>query len=135
MEHPEWANDPKYGSNAERVQNNRGLADKIEAITMQRDSSYWLELFDNNGLPCGPINSYAEVAEDPHIKARDMVVATEHQTLGRIQTLGTPLKLSETPLLPGRPAPLLGQHTDEILAEASYAEKAVRQLKQSGVVG
>ena len=135
LEHPEWANDPKYGSNAERVQNNRGLADKIEAITMQRDSSYWLELFDNNGLPCGPINSYAEVAEDPHIKARDMVVATEHQTLGRIQTLGTPLKLSETPLLPGRPAPLLGQHTDEILAEASYAEKAVRQLKQSGVVG
>ena len=135
LDHREWATDPEYGSNAERVQNHRSLADKIEAITMQRTSSYWLELFDTNGIPSGPINSYAEVTEDPHIKARDMVVTTEHETLGRIQTLGTPLKLSETPLLPGRPAPLLGQHTDEILAEAGFGERSVRQLKQSGAVG
>lgn len=134
LEHREWATDPAYGSNAERVQNHRSLADKIEAVTIHRSGSYWLELFDTNGIPCGPINSYAEVVEDPQIKARDMVVATEHETLGRIQTLGTPLKLSETPLLPGRPAPLLGQHTDEILAEAGFGEESVRQLKRSGAV-
>ncbi len=134
LEHPEWANDPKYGSNAERVQNHRELADKVEAITVCRDSSEWLELLDANGIPCGPINSYADVVEDPHMKAREMVVATEHETLGKIRTLGTPLKLSETPLRPGRPAPLLGQHTDEILTESGVTKELLEQLKQSGVV-
>ena len=134
LEHPEWANDPKFGSNADRVHNHRALADKIEAITVRRDSSEWLELLDANGIPCGPINSYADVVEDPHMKAREMVVATEHATLGEIRTLGTPLKLSETPLRPGRPAPLLGQHTDEILTEAGVPEELIEQLKQSGIV-
>lgn len=134
LEHPEWANDPKYGSNADRVKNHRVLADKVEAITVRRDSSEWLELLDANGIPCGPINSYADVVDDPHMKAREMVVATEHETLGEIRTLGTPLKLSETPLRPGRPAPLLGQHTDEILSEAGVPEELIKQLKQSGVV-
>ena len=134
LEHPEWANDPKYGSNADRVKNYRVLADKVEAITVRRDSSEWLELLDANGIPCGPINSYADVVEDPHMKAREMVVATEHETLGEIRSLGTPLKLSETPLRPGRPAPLLGQHTDEILTEAGVPEELIKQLKQSGVV-
>ena len=68
------------------------------------------------------------------MKAREMVVATEHETLGEIRTLGTPLKLSETPLRPGRPAPLLGQHTDEVLTEAGVPEELIKQLKQSGVV-
>ena len=68
LEHPEWANDPKYGSNAERVKNHRALADKVEAITVRRNCSDWLELLDANGIPCGPINSYADVVKDPHMK-------------------------------------------------------------------
>ena len=135
LEHPEWANDPKYGSNAERVRNHRALADKVEAITVRRNCSDWLELLDANGIPCGPINSYADVVEDPHMKAREMFVTTKHERLGEIRTLGTPLKLSETPLLPGRPAPLLGQHTGEILTEIGIPEELIEQLKQSGVVG
>lgn len=135
LEHPEWANDPKYGSNAERVNNHRALADKVEAITVRRNCSDWLELLDANGIPCGPINSYADVVKDPHMKAREMFVTTKHERLGEIRTLGTPLKLSETPLLPGRPAPLLGEHTDKILTEAGVPEELIEQLKQSGVVG
>ena len=64
-----------------------------------------------------------------------MFVTTKHERLGEIRTLGTPLKLSETPLLPGRPAPLLGEHTDKILTEAGVPEELIEQLKQSGVVG
>ena len=72
--------------------------------------------------------------EDPHILARELVVETDHPTLGRIRTLGTPLKLSETPLIPGRPAPLLGQHTDQVLSETGFTAEEIATLRRDGVV-
>ena len=89
---------------------------------MSRPRAHWLALFEARDIPCGPINNYAEVMADPHILARELVVETDHPTLGRIKTLGTPLKLSDTPLTPGRPAPLLGQQVDEKLAQAVTAD-------------
>ena len=71
---------------------------------------------------------------DAQVRAREMIVETDHPTLGRLSTLGTPLKLSETPLTPGRPAPLLGQHTDEVLRDAGYGPMEVRALREAGVV-
>ena len=71
---------------------------------------------------------------DPQIAAREMVIETDHPTLGRIRTLGTPLKLSQTPLAPGRPAPLLGQHTDAVLTEAGFDTSAIARLRGRGAV-
>ena len=71
---------------------------------------------------------------DPQVRAREMVVETRHPTLGTLSTLGTPIKLSGTPLTPGRPAPLLGQHTDEVLAAAGYGEQEVASLRADAVV-
>ena len=68
-------------------------------------------------IPSGPINNYEQVFADPHIRARGLIVETEHPTLGRIRTLGPPVKMSETPAVTGRRAPLLGEHTTEILEE------------------
>ena len=103
-------------------------------VTRTRARAHWLALFEEHGVPCGPINTYAEVFNDKQITARGMVVQTHHPTLGRLRTLGSPLKMSRTPPVPGRPAPLLGQHTDDVLAEAGYAPDELAALRAAGVI-
>jgi len=126
--HPEWASDPEYADDTRRVQNRAALASLIESITIEKARSHWIALFEANGLPCGPINTYDQVFADPHIRARGMVVETDHPTLGRIRTLGSPLKMSATPPIVGRRAPLLGEHTREVLSEIGYTEEEISQF-------
>lgn len=134
VDHPEWISDPAFTDNTRRVENRLALAARIETITENQPRAHWLALFERHEIPCGPINDYGEVLNDPHIRAREMVVETDHPILGRILTLGTPLKLSETPLTPGRPAPLLGQHTDDVLREAGYCQAEIEEFRAVGVV-
>ena len=135
LEHPEWLEQPNYASDTARVKNRLALATAIEAITSKRPCHHWLELFEQNEIPCGPINDYAEVARDPHIRSRDMIVETDHPTFGKIKTLGSPIKFSETPTQPNRPAPLLGEHTNEVLREHGYNAKQIAKLQRDGVLG
>src|SRR6185436_1638354 len=93
------------------------LAHLIEAETIARPRAHWIALFEADGIPCGPINNYEQVFADPQIQARQMVIETDHPTFGSIRTLGSPLKMSETPPIVGRPAPKLGEHTREVLRE------------------
>lgn len=132
--HPEWRMDSRFVSDSERVANRATLAAAIEAVTLERPCAHWLRELDARDIPCGPINTYQDVIADPQINAREMVLETEHPTLGRIPTLGTPIKMSETPLRPGRPAPLLGQHTDEVLREAGYNASEIAELRTAQVV-
>jgi len=132
--HAEWTGMAEFADNASRVRNRAALAERIEAITSQQPRSHWLALLEANDIPCGPINDYAQVFADPQVVARQMVVETEHQTLGSLRTLGSPIKLSATPPDVCRRAPLLGEHTDQVLAEAGYNEREIAALRQSGVV-
>ena len=132
--HPEWSREPDYADDTARVANRQALAERIEALTKLRPRAHWLTLFEKHGVPCGPINTYADVFDDAQIAARKMVVETDHPTLGRLRTLGSPLKMSRTPPRPGRPAPLLGQHTDDVLREAGYAPADVAALRAAGAV-
>ena len=132
--HPEWATDPDHRDDEHRIRNRVALAARIEAVMTSRPRAHWLALFETRDIPCGPINNYEEVMADPHILARELVVETDHPTLGCIKTLGTPLKLSDTPLTPGRPAPLLGQHTDEVLAEVGFTTDEIGGLRRVGAV-
>jgi formyl-CoA transferase len=132
--HPEWAARPEFADDASRVRNRTALAASIEAITAERPRRYWLELFDANDIPCGPINTYADVASDPQVLAREMVIETEHPTLGRLRTLGSPVKLSATPADPRRRAPLLGEHTLAVLAEAGYGAGEIGTLRDAGAI-
>jgi crotonobetainyl-CoA:carnitine CoA-transferase CaiB-like acyl-CoA transferase len=130
--HPEWVHQPKFADNASRVANRKLLAERIEAITAEQPRSHWLALLDANDIPCGPINNYAQVFADPQVVAREMVVETEHPTLGRLNTLGSPIKMSATPPDVSRRAPQLGEHTDEVLREAGLSADEITALRRSG---
>jgi formyl-CoA transferase len=130
--HPEWLEQAEFADNASRVAHRRRLAGEIEAITARRPRSHWLALLEANDIPCGPINNYEQVFADPQVIAREMVVETEHPTLGRLKTLGSPIKMSATPPDVSRRAPQLGEHTDEVLREAGFSDDEIRALRQSG---
>ena len=133
--HPEWRSRPEYATNAGRVANRRLLAEEIETITSEQPRAYWLALFDANDIPCGPINDYAQVFADPQVRAREMMVETDHPTLGRTRMLGSPIKMSATPPDVTRRAPLLGEHTEEILREAGYQDEEIAALRAAKAVG
>ena len=134
LDHQEWETDPDYADNARRVRHRDALAARIETVMQTQPRAHWLARLEAHDVPCGPINDYGEVLADPHVRARGLVVETDHPTLGRVQTLGTPLKLSDTPLVPGRPAPLIGQHTDDVLGEAGFSPAEIAALRRTGAV-
>lgn len=128
LDRPAWLADPDYADDTCRVRNRERLANAIEAVTVTQPRSHWLALFEARGLPCGPINNYAQVFADPQIRARGLVVDTEHPRLGHMRTLGAPVKMSLTPPMAGRRAPLLGEHTDEVLREIGYDSADIARI-------
>jgi crotonobetainyl-CoA:carnitine CoA-transferase CaiB-like acyl-CoA transferase len=132
--HPEWTQRPEFASDAGRVANRTTLAELIEGITSESPRRHWLDLFDANDIPCGPINDYEQMTQDPQVVARRMVLETEHPALGRLRTLGSPLKMSGTPPEPGRRAPLLGEHTTDVLLQAGYTEAEIAELRRMGAL-
>jgi formyl-CoA transferase len=130
--HPEWAADPAFVNDTLRVRNRVNLVDRIEAITSREPRAHWLARFDAANLPCGPINDYAQTFDDPQVRARGMVVDVEHPVLGPLQTLGSPIKMSATPPVANRRAPLLGEHTREVLAEIGFGEDEITAVMAEG---
>jgi crotonobetainyl-CoA:carnitine CoA-transferase CaiB-like acyl-CoA transferase len=126
--HPEWMHDPAYANDTLRVRNRAALVAQIESITIEQTREYWLAQFDAAGIPCGPINNYAEAFADPHIQSRKMVVEVDHPTLGRLRMPGPPVKMSETPVRVERRAPLLGEHTREVLREIGLTDEEIARL-------
>ena len=126
--HAEWTQAPEFRTDGDRIRHRTDLASRIESITVTESRSHWLALFDANNIPCGPINDYAQVFQDPQVIARELVVNVEHPTLGAIQALGSPIKLSATPPNVRRRAPLLGEHTTEVLSEMGLADWEIEQL-------
>ena len=126
--HPEWAGMSEFADNPSRVRNRSALAERIESVTIHQSKSHWLSAFDARDIPCGPINSYAEAFADPQIVAREMVVDVNHPTLGQVRTLGSPLKLTATPMTVRRPAPRLGEHTEEVLRDAGFSGAEIASL-------
>ena len=132
--HTEWTTMAEFADNASRVRNREALAARIESITAEHPRSHWLALLEANDIPCGPINDYAQVFADPQVRAREMVVEVDHPTLGRLRTLGSPLKMSGTPPDVRRRAPLLGEHTDAVLREAGFRDQEIAAMREAGAI-
>jgi crotonobetainyl-CoA:carnitine CoA-transferase CaiB-like acyl-CoA transferase len=114
IEKAELAKDPRFKSNADRVQNRAELTEALEKLFAKRPQADWLALFDRHGVPAGPIYSVGQALGQPQALARAMVLGAEHKKAGKIRMLGIPVKLSETPGLPQGAPPTLGEHTEEI---------------------
>ncbi|MDR1276278.1 MAG: CoA transferase [Candidatus Accumulibacter sp.] len=109
--------DERFNSNGNRTNNAKELADILNKIFITKTIAEWMELLEAAGLPCAPINTVDKIVNDPQVKAREMIVEVEHPVAGRLKMPGVPVKLSLTPGAVGGPAPLLGEHTAEILKE------------------
>ena len=130
--HPEWLTDERFATNHERVQHRDDLAALIDAVTRTEPRTFWLDQLEQAGVPCGPILDYEDALTTPQAIARDMTLDVDHPTLGRLRAIGTPIKMSRTPLNPRRRAPLLGEHTDAVLSSAGYSDDEIEQLRISG---
>lgn len=131
---PAWMHDPRYATNTSRVEHADALQADIEAILTQASSAAWVERLDAAGVPGGPVYGYEQVMHDPHIAARNMIVDVEHPIMGRIKTFGSPVKSSGELVAIRRPAPWLGQHSAEVLADLGMEEAGIARLFDLQVV-
>ena len=132
LDAPEWLSDPRFKTNADRMANLEALVAVMNARLKTRPVGEWVRLLEGEGVPCGPINSIADMAADPQALARGMVVDLDHPRAGATRTLGLPIKLSATPGKVARPAPRLGQHTREVMAEFGFSASEIDALVRSG---
>jgi len=133
--HPALASDERYATNAQRVRHRATLIPELARITATRTTRQWIEALERCGVPCGPINTLADVFADPQVRARGLRVEMSHDALGRVPQVANPIRLSATPVDYRRAPPALGEHTDEILAEVLGLDAArVAQLRCDGVV-
>lgn len=132
--HHEWVVDARFAVDHQRVAHREELAALIEAETVRESRAHWIAELENAGIPCGPILDYQDALTTPQVVAREMTVDVVHPALGPLRTLGTPIKMSATPLDPRRRAPMLGEHTDDVLLEAGYSADEVEQLRYAGAV-
>jgi crotonobetainyl-CoA:carnitine CoA-transferase CaiB-like acyl-CoA transferase len=131
---PELNDDPRFADNESRMNNLAALQEALAPLFRKRTRADWLARFDAAGVAAGPILDIAEMHEDAQTLARGMVIETEHARLGPVNTLGPPIKFSETPSSVRRPAPVYGQHTREVLAELGYAPAEIDTLVAEGAV-
>ena len=131
---PGWMSDPRFHDLPSRLKNIDALQDEIEKVFATHPTAHWVALLDKAAVPGGPVYSYAQILDDPHIKARNMVVEYDHPVIGRMKSLGLPIKSTGDLTAIRRPAPTLGQHTEQTLRGLGVGDDEIRALFADGVV-
>jgi formyl-CoA transferase len=129
-----WLDDPKFSTPEARYQNRAEINDQIAKITSNRSSQEWVTLFNEVGVPCGPIYTIAETFEDAQVKRLGMAHPVNHPSLGNIEILSQAVNLERTPFRMRSAAPELGEHTEEILAELDLNPAQIDDLRKRGIV-
>ena len=134
LDEPGLADDPRYAGNDRRMRNLDALVADLTPLFRGRSTTDWLARFDAVGLPAGPVLDVEQMHRDPQTLAREMVVEVAHRDLGAVSTLGHPVKYSATPAEIARGAPVLGEHSRAVLAEAGFDAARIEALVASGAV-
>lgn len=139
--HPEWAQDPRFATNTERVAHRATLIPILREVTRWRTTAEWITLLEDKAVPCGPINTVDQAFADAQVQARGLVqkqaltpVATAQTAIKSIATVASPLRLADAPVQLRHAPPALGEHTDEVLAGLGLDAAAIAALRAAKVV-
>ena len=131
----EWSADPRFRTGSARVVNRQVLIPMLRQLTVGRSTRDWVSLLEKVGVPCGPINTVADVFKDSHVQARGTKILMSHPVGGEIPLVASPIRLSGTPVQYRSAPPVLGQHSRQILSEVlGLSASDIRDLIEQGVV-
>jgi crotonobetainyl-CoA:carnitine CoA-transferase CaiB-like acyl-CoA transferase len=131
---PELATNPKFLKNNDRVVNGKEIMAIFAGLFLKNTVAHWLEQLEKAGVPCGPVNDFAHVFADPHVRSRGMEVKVDHPFEPHLSLIRNALSFSETPVKEYRAPPLLGEHTNEVLGGLGYDEGTIAGLRQRGAI-
>jgi crotonobetainyl-CoA:carnitine CoA-transferase CaiB-like acyl-CoA transferase len=132
---PELGTDPRYDTNANRAERREELTEKLQPHFRQKTSAEWESLLIEAGIPCGAVQDYLIFLNDPQVAAMEMNPVVAHPLIGPMRMAGVPIHFEKTPGGIQRPAPTLGQHTEEILRELGFDESRISCLRKDGIIG
>ncbi len=132
--HKEWSTDERFATNAQRVRNIGTLSGMLRELFAGWEREKLIAALDKAGVPCGPINNVAEVFEEPQVQARGMLRYVPHPSGVDAPQVGSPMRFAESPLRVPAAPPLLGQHSDDILAELGYSGERIAALRSAGAI-
>jgi crotonobetainyl-CoA:carnitine CoA-transferase CaiB-like acyl-CoA transferase len=127
-------NDPRFSTFAARSDNRKELVTLFDGIFASKTREEWMRILEKHGCIVTPVQSIREVVEDPQLLANNYLIDINHPTYGQTKTMGFPWDLSETPASWRRKAPMLGEHTEEVLLEMGYSKDAITKLREEGAV-
>jgi crotonobetainyl-CoA:carnitine CoA-transferase CaiB-like acyl-CoA transferase len=131
----EWMEqDPRFAERNTRFRNRPALIAEIEAVTSTQPTDHWLAVLQEAGVPCAPIQHFGQVFNDPQLLARDFFWDAPHPRVGAVRQLGSPMRLSDTPVRRDRAAPLFGEHSEAVLRDAGFSQEEVQALLAAGVI-
>jgi crotonobetainyl-CoA:carnitine CoA-transferase CaiB-like acyl-CoA transferase len=131
---PELARDPRFVTGADRMAHLKELETELSAGFRTQPAAHWLGALEEAGVPCGPVNDMLQALADPQTIAREMVIEVEHASLGKVRTLGLPIKFSETPGKVRTGAPRYGEHTSAVLSAHGFGAEEIAALREQGAV-
>lgn len=131
--HPEWIEDARFKSRRDRLANRADLERDIEAVLKTNTTAHWVDAIEEAGVPCGPVNNYEQLFNDPQIRHRQMVVTAHDEELGEVPHVRVPIKMGEA-ISVRRVAPKLGQHNAEVFGGVGMTAEGLAALKEKGVV-
>ena len=135
VEKPEWLEDERFKTSALRQQNIDARLQMTQDALIGRSSAEWLDRLKKADVPCGPVLTRSEMIRHPHIAALQLLEEYDHPQAGRLRQARNAARFSGTPASIRRPAPALGEHTDELLGELGYSDAAIAQMRAAGALG
>jgi crotonobetainyl-CoA:carnitine CoA-transferase CaiB-like acyl-CoA transferase len=132
---PEFAIDPAFSSNQKRVENRNDLIPFLLPLMKQNTTEVWLAKLADVGVPCGPINTIAQVFDEPQIKHREMKISLQHRDAGNVPSVANPVKFSKTPITYRQAPPVLGEHSEQVLKSVlDMTDDEIEKLCNQGVI-